>query len=69
MFRLLVSWKIHPDLNIELLEQYKGTNPNTQIIEVEADHEQWILESIIASGPSDDNRKQPVFLVKWKDFL
>jgi len=26
------------------------------------------MESIIASGPSDNNPKQHVFLVKWKDF-
>jgi len=26
------------------------------------------MESIIARGPSDDNPKQHVFWVKWKDF-
>jgi hypothetical protein len=61
-------WKLHPVFNIELLELYKGTNPEKQVIEIEADGEEWVMESIIASGPSDDNRKEHVFLVKWKDF-
>jgi hypothetical protein len=26
------------------------------------------MEWIIASGPSDDNSRQQVFLVEWKDF-
>jgi transposase InsO family protein len=66
--KLPESWKIHPVFNIELLERYKGTNPKKPIIEVEADGEDWVMESIIASGPSDGNAKQHVFLVKWKDY-
>jgi len=62
------SWKIHPVFNIELLERYKGTDPKKQVIEVEADGEEWVMESIVASGPSDGNPKRHVFLVKWKDF-
>jgi len=62
------SWKIHPVFNIDLLEQYKGTDPKKQVVEVEADGEDWVMESIIASGPSDGNNKQHVFLVKSKDF-
>jgi len=27
------------------------------------------MESIIASGPLDDNPKRHLFLVKWKDFV
>jgi hypothetical protein len=27
-----------------------------------------VMKSIVASGPSDGNRKQHVFLVKWEDF-
>jgi transposase InsO family protein len=61
-------WKLHPVFNIELLERYKGTDPKKQVIEIEADGEEWMMESIIASGPSDNNRKEHVFLVKWKGF-
>jgi len=62
------SGKIHPVFNIDLQERYKGTDPKKQIIEIEADGEDWVMESIIASGPSDNNPKQHVFLVEWKDF-
>jgi len=62
------SWKIHPVFNIDLLEQYKGTDPKKQVVEVEADGEDWVMESIIACRPSDGNVRQHVFLVKWKDF-
>ena len=62
------SWKIHPVFDIDLLERYKGTDQKKQVVEVEADGENWVMESIIASGPLDGNVKQHVFLVKWKDF-
>jgi len=62
------SWKIHPVFNIDLLERYRGTDPKKQVVEIEADGEDWVMESIIASGPSDGDCKQHVFLVKWKDF-
>ena len=51
-----------------MLERYKATDPKKQVIEVEADGDDWVMESIIASGPSDNNPKQHVFLVKWKDY-
>jgi len=38
------------------------------VVEVEADGEDRVMETIIASGPSDGNSKEHVFLVKWKDF-
>jgi len=66
--RLPDSWKIHPVFNIELLERYKGTDPKKPVVEVEAVGEDWVMESIIASGPSDGNPKEHVFLVKWKGF-
>jgi len=66
--RLPDSWKIHPVFNIELLERYNGTDPKKQVIEVEDDGEEWEMESIVASGPSDGNHKYHVFLVKWKGF-
>jgi len=62
------SWKIHPVFNIDLLERYQGTDPKKQIIKIEADGEDWAMELMIASGPSDDNPKRHVFLVKWKNF-
>jgi len=33
------SWKIHPICNIDLLERYKGTDPQKQVVEIEADGE------------------------------
>jgi len=62
------SWKIHPVYNIDLLERYKGTDPKKRVVEIEANGEDWVMELIIASGPSDGDSKQHVFLVKWKDF-
>jgi hypothetical protein len=61
-------WKLQPVFNIDLLERYKGTDPKKSVIEIEPDGEDWVMETIIASGPSDNNPKQHVFLVKWKDF-
>jgi hypothetical protein len=61
-------WKLHPVFNIDLLERYKVSDPKKQVIEIEADGEDWIIESIRASEHSDNNPKQHVFLVKWKDF-
>ena len=62
------QWKLHPVFNIDLLERYKGTNPKKPVIEIEPDGEDWIMETIVASGPSDFKPKQHVFLVKWKGF-
>jgi hypothetical protein len=62
------SWKIHPVFIIDLLEQYKATDPKKRVIEIEADGEDWIMEWIIGSGPSDDNSRRQIFLVQWKDF-
>jgi len=38
------------------------------VVEIEADGEDWVMETIVASGPSDENSKEHLFLVKWKDF-
>jgi len=62
------SWLIHPVCNIDLLERYKGSDPKKQVVEVEADIDDWVLKTMVASGPSDGNPKQHVFLIKWKDF-
>jgi len=61
-------WKIHPVFIIDLLERYKGTDSKKQVIDIEADGDDWVMESVLASEPSDDNPKRHVFLVKWKDF-
>jgi hypothetical protein len=61
------SWNIHPIFNIDLLEPYMGTDSKKKVIKIEADREGWVMETMIASGPSDDNPKHHVFLVKWKD--
>jgi len=61
------SWKIHSVFNIDLLKRYKGTDPKTQVIEIEANDNDWVMESMITSGPSDDNPRRHVFFVIWKD--
>jgi hypothetical protein len=61
-------WKLHPVFNIDLLERYKGTDPKKRVIEIEADGEDWEMETIVASGPTDHNPKKHVFLVKWKNY-
>jgi hypothetical protein len=57
-------WKLHPVFNINLLERYKGTDPKKPVVEIEPDGEDWVMETIIASGPTDNDPKQHVFLVK-----
>jgi hypothetical protein len=64
--KLPESWKIHPFFNIKLLEHSKRTDRKKAVIEIEADRNDCVMESIIASRPSDNNVKKPVFLVKWK---
>jgi len=61
------TWKIHLVFNIDLLQWYKETDPKQPVVEIEADGNDWVMESIIASKPSEDNPKQHVILVKWKD--
>jgi len=65
--KLPEHWKLHSVFNIDLLERYKGTDPKKQVIEIEADGEDWEMENIVASGPTDHNPRQHVFLVKWKN--
>jgi hypothetical protein len=62
------SWKIHSVFVIDLVERYWGTDPKKQAIEIEGDCKDWVMESIIARGPSDNNPKRHVLLFKWKVF-
>jgi hypothetical protein len=62
------SWTMHLVFNLELRKRYKGTDLKKQIIEIKSDGEDWVMEWILATGPSNDNPKQHVFLVQWKDF-
>jgi hypothetical protein len=64
-----VSWTIQSVINIGLLERYKEEDCNNQGIWPDADCNDWLTESIIASRHFDDNVKQYLFIVKWKDFL
>jgi len=66
--RLPENWKIHPEFNIRLLERYRGEVTESPEVEIEPEGEEWVMELIIASGPSDEDVKKHVFLVKWKDF-
>ena len=53
------NWKIHPVFNISLLEKCRGSNPEREVVEIEADDSGWKMESLIASGPSNhDHKKQ-----------
>jgi len=63
------SWKIHPTFNIALLERYRGSDPKKQVVEIEADNFGWKMQSILTSGPSDDDAKKQVSLVKWEGYL
>jgi hypothetical protein len=38
------------------------------VVEIEADREERVMASIIATRPSDNNLKQHVFLVESKDY-
>jgi hypothetical protein len=62
------TWKIHPTFNISLLERYRGKNPEREVIEIEANDAGWMMEKIIASGPSNDDASKHVLWVKWKDY-
>jgi len=66
--KLPEHWKLHPVFNIDLLERYMGTDPKKQVVEIEADGEDWEMENIVSSGPTDHNPRQHVFLVKWKGY-
>lgn len=48
------------------MERYQETDPKKQIVEIEADQEGWKLEAIIASGPSNDDLRKHVYLVRWE---
>jgi hypothetical protein len=50
------------------LERYRGTDPKKQVVEIEDDNAGWKMESIIASGPSDDDPRKHVYLVKWEGY-
>jgi hypothetical protein len=39
-----------------------------QVVKVEADNAGWKMESIIASGPSDGDLRNHVYLVKWERY-
>ena len=65
---LLDSWKIHSTFNICLLERYPGIDPKKQVLEIEADDAGWKRESIIASGPSDEDPPKHVYLINWKGY-
>jgi len=62
------NWKTHPTFNISLLERYRGKNPESEVIEIEADDAGWRMEKALASGPSSDDTSKHVFFVKWKDY-
>ena len=48
--------------------RYRGKNPEKEVVEIEADDAGWKMESLIASGPSNDDATMHVYLVKWEDY-
>jgi hypothetical protein len=62
------SWNIYLVLNIALLEYNKRADLKQKVIKIEVNGNDWVVESVIASRPSDDNPKLHVYLVRWKDF-
>ena len=38
------------------------------MIEIEADDSGWKMETIIASGPSENDHRKHIYLVKWEGF-
>jgi len=66
--KLPAKWKIYTVFNISLLEKYRGMNPEREVVEIEANDSGWKIESIIASGPSDDDALTHIYLVKWEGF-
>jgi len=62
------SWKIHPTFTIALLEWYRRSDTKKQVIQMDADNAGWKMESMVASGPSHDDAKLHLYLVKWEGF-
>ena len=51
-----------------MLNRYRGETKERNIPAIEADDEGWIPETIIASGPTDDDHRKHIYLVKWEGF-
>jgi len=68
-FKLPESWKIHPTFNVSLLEPYEENDPESEALEVEADHAGWRMERIIASGLWDINNATHLDLVTCEGYL
>jgi hypothetical protein len=62
--KLPETWKIHPAFHVSLLEPYRANLKEREIPPVEADNEEWIPETIITSGPADNEHRKHVFQVK-----
>jgi len=39
-----------------------------QVVEIEADDAEWKLDSIITSGPSDDDQRKDPYLIEWEEY-
>jgi len=48
--KLPVKWKIHPVFNISLLEKYRGSNPEREVVEIEADDSGWKMKLALLLG-------------------
>jgi hypothetical protein len=62
------TWKIHPAFNVALLEPYRGDPLEREVPPIEVDDGGWTPESIVASGPTDNDHRKHVFLVKWSGY-
>jgi hypothetical protein len=52
-----------------LFERYRGTDPKKQVVEIKDDDGGLKMESIIASGPSDEDPRDDLYLFMWEDYM
>jgi len=67
-FKLPTSWNIHLTINKGLLGRYRGKGPEREEVEIEADDAGRKMENIIASGPSNNDAKKHVYLIRWETY-
>jgi len=57
---------IHPAVNIGLLEQYWGKNPDWEVGEKEAEDTGWKMERIITNSSSENDKSNHACVGNWE---